>query len=69
MKPATSSAGAFAVPKGLYFFMESDRGLAPITILMSNVFPYVVTLGAARTETVLTALIGFMNEDSEKDLG
>lgn len=48
--------------------MESDRGSAPITILMSNLFPYVVTLGAAKAETMLAALNGFMNENSEQDL-
>lgn len=55
-------------PRGCIFFMESDRGSAPITILMSNLFPYVVTLGAARAETMLAALNGFKNENSEQDL-
>lgn len=55
-------------PRDCIFLMESDRGLAPITIFVSDLFPYVVTLGAARTEMMLTALNGFMNEDSEKDL-
>lgn len=55
-------------PRGCIFFMESDRGSAPITILMSNLFPYVVTLGVARAETMLAALNGFKNENSEQDL-
>lgn len=55
-------------PRDCIFFMEADRVLTPITILMNSLFPSVVSLGAARTEILLTALNGFMNEDSEKDL-
>lgn len=42
----------FYSPQGTAFFLECDRDLAPITILMSSPLPYVVTLGAAGIETL-----------------